>query len=50
MIYDTRPEVCRRYPVAVGHMKSIGCEMLEAGDTDAIIRADSLRRQREDEQ
>ena len=37
-IYETRPETCRRYPQAVGHMKSVDCEMLEAGDTDADVR------------
>ena len=34
-IYETRPEVCRLYPVAVDHMQNVRCEMLEPGDTDA---------------
>ena len=36
-IYDVRPEVCRNYPLAIGHMQSIGCEMLEPGDTDEDV-------------
>jgi Fe-S-cluster containining protein len=45
-IYDTRPETCRKYPRGIEHMKSIGCEMLEAGDTDAVVKADARRRDR----
>lgn len=37
-IYETRPETCRRYPQAVDHMKTVDCEMLETGDTDADVR------------
>lgn len=36
-IYETRPAVCREYPIHVSHMESIGCEMLEPGDTDADV-------------
>ena len=38
-IYKTRPEVCRQYPVAVDHMQSVRCEMLDPGDTDADVAA-----------
>ena len=38
-IYDTRPQVCRDYPVNKSHMIGIGCEMLEEGDTDQTIAA-----------
>lgn len=36
-IYDTRPLTCRDYPLAVGHMEFVGCEMLEPGDTDDVV-------------
>lgn len=36
-IYETRPETCREYPLAVGHMEFVDCEMLEPGDTDEHI-------------
>ena len=36
-IYETRPEVCRNFPVEVHHMKTVDCEMLEDGDTDADV-------------
>ena len=36
-IYDTRPETCREYPIAVIHMRFVDCEMLELGDTDADV-------------
>jgi Fe-S-cluster containining protein len=36
-IYDTRPETCREYPIAVIHMTFVDCEMLEPGDTDADV-------------
>jgi Fe-S-cluster containining protein len=36
-IYDTRPQTCREYPIAVIHMKFVDCEMLEPGDTDADV-------------
>lgn len=37
-IYDTRPEVCREYPLAVAHMKFVDCDMLDADDTDADVQ------------
>lgn len=36
-IYDTRPEACREYPLAVSHMLTVNCEMLDPGDTDADV-------------
>lgn len=42
-IYDTRPQVCRDYPQHVSHMRSVDCEMLESGDTDAIVRRSKVR-------
>ncbi len=38
-IHDTRPQVCRDYPVHVLHMRSIGCEMLEPDDNNQTIAA-----------
>ena len=38
-IYETRPETCQQYPMAVDHMKTVRCEMLEPGDTDADVAA-----------
>lgn len=36
-IYETRPETCREYPLAVGHMLYVDCDMLEPGDTDQDV-------------
>lgn len=36
-IYETRPETCREYPIAVDHMRFVDCEMLEPGDTDQDV-------------
>lgn len=36
-IYETRPETCREYPMAVAHMAYVDCEMLEPGDTDQHV-------------
>jgi Fe-S-cluster containining protein len=36
-IYDTRPQICREYPLYVGHMMYVDCEMLEEGDTDEEV-------------
>lgn len=33
-IHSVRPEVCRDFPVDVGQMIQIDCEMLEEGDLD----------------
>lgn len=33
-IYETRPEVCRTYPLSVEVMETVSCDMLEPGDTD----------------
>lgn len=38
-IYETRPEACRNYPLAVDHMIFVDCEMLDVGDTDADVAA-----------
>lgn len=38
-IYETRPDTCREYPLAVDHMRFVDCEMLEPGDTDQDIAA-----------
>lgn len=43
-IYDTRPQTCREYPLAIGHMDYVGCEMLEPGDTERSV-ADYLEKQ-----
>ena len=37
-IYETRPQVCRDYPIYVDHMKFVDCEMLEPGDTDEDVQ------------
>lgn len=34
LIYNTRPDVCVNYPVEVGHMAAVDCDMLEDGDSD----------------
>lgn len=47
-IYETRPKVCREYPLNVSHMKAVDCEMMETGDTDDDVMAyitDVLKRQ-----
>ncbi len=36
-IYETRPQTCREYPIAVDHMRVVNCEMLEPNDTDQHI-------------
>ena len=37
-IYNTRPEVCRAYPISVDNMKAVDCEMIDPGDTDEDVR------------
>lgn len=36
-IYETRPATCREYPLAIGHMQWVDCDMLEPGDTDQDV-------------
>lgn len=43
-IYHTRPATCREYPLAIVHMLSVDCEMLEPGDTDADVALFMARR------
>ncbi len=33
-IHDVRPEVCRDFPIDIGQMIDLDCEILEAGDLD----------------